>query len=209
MNPPTRTAFSRLATLLALCLPLAWAAPALALRDEVLWLPALYQQQLAPRLRQAALALEATERCERLLRGSLHDSSTGVEDAVFQLLCRDPQGISFAVLVDAATLQATYPTGSPDAVAEAPAAALPQARLLEVEESCGLLFERETRFMNDLQRLPAAATEVDAGTVRVRIPFDAASPQGARLHYEALCEAADGEAAGLVIQPRRDVGGLP
>ena len=185
-----------------------------ALDDNVLWLPASYQMKLAPELRQAALKLEATERCARVLRGSLHDSTRGIEHAVFLLVCRDPQMKTFSVLADANTLELTLVVPEKEEVSEAeqeepqpdPAEIL-KARIDALRQECEELFVRKTRFMKKLKRVEVARTDPqvdEQGDIRLSIPFDAESLQGKPLNYVAECSSAAEEApATFVIKPRK------
>ena len=190
----------------------AGSASVAALDDEVLWLPASYQVKLAPELREAALRLEATERCERLMRGSLHDSTRGIDNAVFLLVCRDTQHKTYSVLADANTLELTYvvPPEPPAVEEEQPqpdAAELLRARVDALRQECEQLFVRKTRFMKKLKRVQAGSEDPqvdEQGAITIYIPFDAESLQGKPLNYAAECSsAAPGAPASFVIKARK------
>ncbi|MBR9911858.1 MAG: hypothetical protein GYB33_16055 [Gammaproteobacteria bacterium] len=166
------------------------AAPA-ALDNNALWLPAKYQK-LQPKLRQAALKLEATDRCDRLLRGSLHESSQGLDGAVFLLVCRDTEFKTYAVLADANTLEFAYVKygQSMAGLASGDSDPLLEERLQQLRLECDKLFDRKTRFMKNLQRFDDGQPQMTRGEeqeLSLFINFDAESMQGNLLNYQATC----------------------
>lgn len=203
---------------LSLSLPYRWVTlfslfmifsiPVAALNSSALWLPAAYQK-LAPELRQAALKLEADERCEKVLRGSLHDSTRSLEEATFLLICRDPGRRTFSVLADANTLELEFPIAeiqlAEEAVKSSDEVLRERVELLRGE--CEQLFNQKTRFMKSLHRIDEGAPavpEVEGEQISFFMPFDAQSLQGNPLRYEAICSsAAEAEAATFSIRARR------
>lgn len=175
-----------------LCLTLS--GNALAFDDKSLWLPASYQK-LAVQLRQSALKLEATERCDKVLRGTLHDSSQGLDQAVFLLICRDRARKTFSALADANTLELSYPFAPPEPLIEpADIAQQLQTRMDAMWEPCQTLYQSKTRFMRNLTRLTKEkpVPEVsDDQVLSLNIDFDAETAQGRPLHYRAVCQSAD------------------
>ncbi len=164
-----------------------------AFEDSALWLPSSYQE-LAPELRQAAKKLEATETCDKVLRGYLHDSSRSIEEAVFLLVCRAPDRKTFSVLADARTLELKYPLAV-EKKAQQPVAADVKKRVEDVWKACQTLYKSKTKFMRNLETLTEGQPhpEVDAVAVAVGfdIDFDAESLQGSTLRYRANCYSPD------------------
>lgn len=178
-----------------------------AFNEHSLWLPGKYQQQLAPELRQAAMKVEAEERCQTLLRGSLHDSSKSVDDARFLFVCRDPQGTTFPVIVDAQTLEISYrESGSTDGLlASGDSEKAKAARLSQVKTQCKALFEKNTQRMKGMQRLESldqAIHVAKGGELVMSYAFDALSPTGHPLQYRAVCTAVGSEPATLSMGKR-------
>tara|TARA_B100000446_G_C10490458_1_gene319404 strand:- start:326 stop:916 length:591 start_codon:yes stop_codon:yes gene_type:complete len=177
-----------------------------AFEDSALWLPASYQK-LAPELRQAAKKLEATETCDKVLRGYLHDSSRSMEEAVFLLVCRAPDRKTFSVLADAHSLELKYPLAVKKK-AKQPVAVDVQKRVDTVWKACQTLYKDKTKFMRNLETLTEGQPhpEVDAtgGAVGFVVDFDAESLQGATLRYRASCSSPDDKTPPkLVIRARK------
>lgn len=166
---------------------------AAAFEDSALWLPASYQS-LAPELRQAAKKLEATDTCDKVLRGYLHDSSRSVTEAMFLLVCRAPDRKTFSVMADAHTLELKYPLAAKKKALQ-PAAVGVQERVKTVWEACQTLYTKKTKFMRNLQTLtegqPQAEVDSDSKAVGFEIDFDAESLQGTALRYRANCYSPD------------------
>ena len=166
-------------------------AHAFAFDDSALWLPGSFQE-LAPELRQAAKNMEATDRCQKVLRGYLHDSSRSVDDATFMVVCRAPDRKTFSVLVNAQTLEVTYPFA--DDGKKTYVGAELQARVDKVWKACKKLYESKTKFMRNLTTLTKGQPNPEvgeAGEVTLAIDFDAESLQGSPLNYRAKCYSAD------------------
>ena len=162
-----------------------------AFEDSALWLPASFQK-LAPELRQAAKNMEATDRCQKVLRGYLHDSSRAVDDATFMIVCRAPDRKTYSVMVNAQTLEVTYPFAD-DGTKTYVGAEL-QARVDKVWKSCKKLYESKTKFMRNLKTLTKGQPDPqvsDTGAVTLNIDFDAESLQGSPLNYRANCHSPD------------------
>ncbi len=177
-----------------------------AFEDSALWLPASYQK-LAPELRQAAKKLEATETCDKVLRGYLHDSSRSVDDAVFLLVCRAPDRKTFSVLADAQSLELKYPLAVKKK-AEQPVAVDVKKRVDTVWAECQALYKTKTKFMRSLDTLtqgqPHPEVDADGSAVGFEIDFDAESLQGAALRYRAKCHSPDDKTpAKLTIRARK------
>ncbi len=164
-----------------------------AFEDSALWLPSSYQK-LAPELRQAAKKLEATDSCDKVLRGYLHDSSRSLEEAVFLLVCRAPDRKTFSVLADAHSLELKYPLAVDKKPRQYLAADM-KVRVDKVWKACQTLYKTKTKFMRNLDTLTAGQPqpEVDdfSGAVGFDIDFDAESLQGTTLKYRANCYSPD------------------
>lgn len=187
--------------------------------DSSLWLPGAYQK-LAPELRQAALKLEQTERCVKVLRGSLHDSTKSLDEAVFLLVCRDENRQTYSALANAQTLELTFLL--PEVVAppleeltpeqqRAELAELKQQRFDQFQEACEQLFANKTRYMKNLVRIDQGSLVVkeEGEALSMVMPFDAVSLRGAPLQYQATCSS-DASAAevSLAITARKTDAGL-
>lgn len=203
-----KTALMVKAVMLPLLFLAALSAPAVALNDNALWLPQAYQA-LAPELRQAALKLESDERCKKLLRGSLHDSTRSLDEAVFLLVCRDVNRRTFSVLADANTLQMEYPVeqivAAEEEVKSSDEVLNQRVDILKVE--CEQLFVQKTRFMKNLRRIDESslgAPQIDGARISFVIPFDAQSLQGNPLRYEAICASEEiDQQASFAIKARK------
>jgi hypothetical protein len=193
-----------MAVLSGLLLILASSASVQAVENDALWLPGSYTK-LAHKLRRAALKLEATPRCDKVLRGSLHESTQGMEQAVFLLVCRDPERKTFSVLADANSLELTYMV--PLDETKVYVGKELRKRVAAVWEDCEAKFESKTRFMRKLKRLQEGRPDPQAkatGEVGFDIDFDAQTLQGKPLLYRAHCFSPDEEtAATLKIRARK------
>lgn len=185
-----------------------------------LWLPGSYLK-LMPKLRKSAEKLEASERCDKVLEGKLHDSTRNEEHATFFLICRDASRKTFPVLVDANTLELDFPLWvEPEPEPE------PEPRDLEAErrariqhawQVCEPLFAKETRFMQNMTLLTKGQPQPleggeggeggqgGQGSVSFVIDFDAENLRAQPLHYRAHCTTTNEDAPPeLVIEARRD-----
>lgn len=83
-----------------------------ALDIDRLWLPTEFRGQYL-KLRDAALAAEATPQCQEVLRGTLDLDQSSSELSVYRILCRQENGTSYTEFVDGDTLQPRSLTPDP------------------------------------------------------------------------------------------------
>lgn len=78
--------------------------PVLALEMDRLWLPVKYRGHYI-KLRDAALAAEATEKCEEVLRATIDRDLSTPEHPYYRILCRQPNHVTYSEIVDGLTMQ--------------------------------------------------------------------------------------------------------
>ena len=186
-----------------LVLLLAMNSVAMAFDQRALWLPSSYKK-LAPELRQAALKAEATDQCVKLIRASLHESTTGLDQAAFLLVCKDSNNKTFPIIADANTLDFTYLVVEPQGPSEEE---LLQERITRVWQECQVLFQQKTRLMRNMQRLsedqPTHQLD-EQNLLTMDIDFDAENIKGDPLRYRATCSSHDQESPATIrIRSRR------
>jgi hypothetical protein len=89
-----------IASLLAVALP----GPSWSLENSRLWLPTKYRGHYL-KLRDAALAAEATDKCTEVLRGTLDLDLSSDEQSFYRVLCRQADGTTYSEVVDGSTLR--------------------------------------------------------------------------------------------------------
>lgn len=171
---------------------------AFAVEDLDLWLPAS-SRELMPQLRKAALAVEATEECEKLMQAGLYEASRKAEVPLFRILCRDAERRSYAVLVNSKNLDMTFPGRKP----------APKGFSTKIIASswrnCQEQLQNKTRYMKNMTLLTKGMPEPDnsvSGQVTLEVDFDAETMQRQPLYYRATCTITHDKPAKLVIKGR-------
>jgi hypothetical protein len=165
------------------------AATAWSVDDRDLWLPSS-MKNLESAFRKAALAVEDTERCTRVVSGELKQS-TAHTTPIFRLLCKDSEQQTFVAMVNSVTLDITYPNTiiiPPEDPQEILAKKI-QA-MNEKMEGCEEMLLSKTRFMKNMKRYDAVLPSEEslaAGDANLIVNFDSKSLQGKTLYYESIC----------------------
>lgn len=170
----------------------------LAVEDLDLWLPAS-ARDLMPQLRKAALAVEATEECAKLMQAGLYEASRKAEVPLFLMLCRDADRRSYAVLVNSQTLDMTFPGRKP-----APKG-FSNKIIASNWRNCQDQLQRKTRYMKNMVLLTQGMPEPDSSEpdkLTLAVDFDAESLQRQPLHYRATCVITHDKPAQLIIKGR-------
>lgn len=166
--------------------------------DLDLWLPSTYRD-LMPQLRKAALAVEATEECEKVMQAGLYEPSRKAEVPQFRLLCRDASRRSYAILVDSNTLDMTFPGRKPAAKG------FSSKVIASSWRNCEEQLQRKTRYMKNMVLLTQGMPEPDTSEpekLKLVVDFDAESVQRQALHYRATCVVTHDKPAILSIKGR-------
>jgi len=181
-----------------LALSVCASANVFAVDAQSLWLPASYQE-LAPGLREIALAVEADERCVKVMRGTLHASSQR-HIPVYNITCRGADRRTFAVVVDGLTADMEFQGDAPVEIK-----GFDEKRIQAAWQKCEVFLQKKTRFMHSMKRLQQGRPAPDSsqlGAVTFILDFDAEDLQGKPLHYRATCFASNDVPAKLSIGPR-------
>ncbi|GAA5316286.1 MAG: hypothetical protein AseanaTS_14900 [Candidatus Pelagadaptatus aseana] len=169
-----------------------------AVNDLDLWLPSS-MRDLMPQLRKAALAVEATEECSKLMQAGLYEPSRKAEVPKFRMLCRDANRRSYAVLVNSQSLEITYPGRKPEVTT------FNKKMVASIWRNCQQQLQQKTKFMNDMVLLTKGMPKPDTsepGALTMLVDFDAKTMQGKPLRYRATCFATLDKPARLTIKGR-------
>lgn len=179
--------------LLVITSPVSWAVD-----DLDLWLPSS-MNSLMPQLRRAALTVEETEECSKVMQGGIYEPSRKAEVPLFRMLCRDANRRSYAVLVNSQTLEITYPGRKPEVKSF-------NAKMIgSIWRNCQEQLQQKTKFMNKMKLLTKGMPEPQAsedGSISMFVDFDAETMQGKPLRYRATCFAKLDKPARLTIKGR-------
>ena len=175
-----------------------WTSSSAAVDADALWLPLSYQE-LAPALRKIALAVEADDRCTKVLRGKLHASSQR-DKPIYHITCRGSDRHTFAVKVDGLTQDMEFQGAAPAEIK-----GYSEKRIQAAWNKCEEFLQKKTRFMRNMSRLQQGRPIPDTselGAVTLVLDFNAEDLQGKPLRYRASCYASNDVPAKLKIGPR-------
>lgn len=189
----------------------------LALDDSRLWLPTRYQT-LFLKLKEAALAAEAIDRCVTVLRGTIDVEQSTQDHPMYRILCRDPDNRSYTEMVDGISMETlTTPKivevePTPEELErqrleeEARRAAEEAQRKATFWEICQGHILSRTSLMLNLKWLTEGRPEPDPWSEEqavFTVEFDAESMWGKPLNYRAICTVRSPEDVDLKIKKRR------
>ncbi len=170
---------------------------AVAFNEDALWLPSSYYT-LTSKLILAAEKLESLPECEKVIRGSLHDSTTNEENAKFLFVCQTVDKRTFPVIAAAQTQEFTFPVplkSKADEDDNLPENSTPierlETRVASAWPICQEEYDRKTRYMIALTTLTKerpAPIVLPEGHISLQIDFDAQDMQGRPLSYSADCQ---------------------
>lgn len=186
---------------------------AIALDEARLWIPSNYER-LYLDLKKSAIAVEATERCETVLRGTLDfDASALPDDPVFRILCRGTNGRTYNEMVMPEKIW-TETEIEENKEKEAKALLLVQS---EMQAKCDSRLSKDTALFNSLQRKQASFSLIqfehsgfsDDFVVLnpngvFQIDFDAMDMYGVKLEYRAMCYIESGIISNMAIKKREE-----
>ena len=202
-------AIARLCRML-FCLALVGPGPAWAEEGEedgaVLWLPASAGGLQAP-LRRAAKQAREAGHCPQVLEGTLDGQASRSGSPIFRLLCRSEGGLTFGMLVDAASgepltaaqLAGAKPLG-PEAMARA-RQRRQQALLKAAHARCAALWsDRAALFDPPLGPVEFIEMAVEDG-VQLAAPVTARNAAGHPLQLTAQCDYSGPDTVVLDLLP--------
>ena len=153
-----------------------------ALDENRLWLPKSWQR-LYLDLKSAALNVEAMERCDTVLEGTVDIDRSTEEQPIFRIRCRQRSGKTFVQVVGLEQEE--------------------DPRETEIEEMkremwvrCERAFQQKTRLMNKVSKLGNGMPEPDPYTenlVKFVLDFDSEGVQGEKLQFRAVCTIKKGK----------------
>lgn len=185
----------------------------IALDEKRLWLPSNYEH-LYLDLKKSAISVEASDRCVRVLRGTLDfDTSVFPDDPVFRILCRGSNGRTYNEMVGPQKVW-TESDIEENKVKQAKALLLIQN---EMQGKCDVRLAEETALFNTLQRKQSSFSLIkfeyssfsddfivlDPHGV-FQMDFDAMDMHEAKLEYRALCYIENGSITKMAIRKRED-----
>lgn len=188
----------------------------IALDEERLWLPRNYEH-LYLDLKELAIAVEASDRCETVLRGTLDfDASVFPDDPVFRILCRGTNGRTYN--------QMTMPKKIwTESEIEENKERKAKALLLlqnEMQAKCDIRLSKDIALFNALQRKQASFSLIKFTYSRfsddfvvldsqgvLQMDFDAMDMYDVKLEYRAMCYIEGGTITKMAIKKReKDTG---
>lgn len=185
---------------------------AIALDEERLWLPRNYEH-LYLGLKESAIAVEASGRCETVLRGTLDlDASVLPDDPVFRILCRGINGRTYNQMAMPKKVWTELELEE-NKEKEAKALLLLQS---EMQTRCDVRLSKDTALFNALQRKQASFSLIKfkyssfsddfvvLGPQGVfQIDFDAMDMYGVKLEYRAMCYIESSTITKMAIKKRK------
>lgn len=186
---------------------------AIALDEERLWIPSNYEH-LYLDLKELAIVVEALDRCETVLRGTLDfDASALPDDPVFRILCRGTNGRTYNEMVTPQKIW-TESEMEENKAKKAKALLLVQN---EMQTKCDMRLSEDVALFNALQRKQASFLLIkfehssfsDDFVVLnpngvFQMDFDAADMYGVKLEYRAMCYIESGAITKMAIKKREE-----
>lgn len=188
----------------------------IALDEERLWVPSNYEH-LYLELKESAIAVEASDRCESVLRGTLDfDASALPDDPVFRILCRGTNGRTYNHMVMPEKIW-TQAEIEENTVKKAKALLLLQNQM---QAKCDVHLSEDIALFNALQRKQASFSRIKFTYSSVsddfvvldprgvfQMDFDAMDMYNVKLEYRATCYIERGIITKMAIKKReKDTG---
>lgn len=189
----------------------------IALDEKRLWLPTRYQT-LFLKLKEAAFAAEAIDRCVTVLRGTLDVEQSTPDHPMYRILCRDPDNRSYTEMVDGLTME-TLTTPKVVEVEPTPEE-LERQRLMEEARKAAEEAQRKATFWEICQGRILSRTSLMLNLTWLTegrpepnpwseeeavftVDFDAENMWGKPLNYRAICTIRSPEDVDLKVKKRR------
>lgn len=159
-----------------------------AVNPDLLWLPKSYKY-LTNRLQDAAIMMEESPRCQKVLGGKLHEGKSSAEKPHFTISCRDDKGVKYNEIyfLDTATNEVALLESSRKVPKEKMPGYIDESIswgicLQAVEDKANKLLEFKL-----IEDAPMPVEVGDKGQHLWFVDFDAVNQSGKQLYFRAEC----------------------